>query len=593
MRTLGLLLGDEIPADGWYSLDRFVSLSPLGDLQEPPPELVDGEQAYELYNLTERADDLAMEWARDVVGTLEADVRWRRNLTYDQMDLRPLLANRLFRGYFLQRARTYLGVRHILDAEQPGQVLLFAGPGTSPFFVEAACNQLGLSPEVVHVPGPVQGRSRIPPAVRTFVQEIVTPALRHAIPARSRTHTDEPRVVFIERGVLHTEMVARAFDALRAMCPVEIAIIRYDTEKPTLVYPHARYTTMDSYQDLSSLVRLLASQMGIMTSGGLSAPWPGTLPQASLPGILRFVRQIALPSIVHMLELVRRIVEVEAPSLLVTIDETGLLGKAVATRGRSLGVPTLNIQHGIRTASAWIDDQLFDRFAAFGPDSVEAYVARGNDPAIFVTTGFSRYDRIFRRDRIKSREEVAAELGLDAGRPIVMFASQRVWDRITPVVKRETYLALLRAWRGTGAQLVIKLRYGVPDYPPPEAAQEPGWEQVVVTAEYDLYDLMNASDVVVTAYSTVGMEAVAMGVPLLIVNLTGQPDPIPYVQEGVALGVYDPDGVGQALQYLLDTGRPNEAWEQHRLAFIRRHLTSEDGRSAERVAELMREMIGC
>jgi hypothetical protein len=78
---------------------------------------------------------------------------------------------------------------------------------------------------------------------------------------------------------------------------------------------------------------------------------------------------------------------------------------------------------------------------------------------------------------------------------------------------------------------------------------------------------------------------------LLIINLTGQPDPIPFVEEGVAIGVYKTDGVDQALRSLLQADGDTHTLVQRRQEFIRRHLTSDDGRSAERLAQLMWEMM--
>jgi len=83
----------------------------------------------------------------------------------------------------------------------------------------------------------------------------------------------------------------------------------------------------------------------------------------------------------------------------------------------------------------------------------------------------------------------------------------------------------------------------------------------------------------------------ALGKSLLIINLTGQPDSIPYVQEGVALGVYQEGRTEQTILRLLNTNHPNPDWIKCRQNFIRRHLTSDDGHSAERVAQLMLGMI--
>jgi hypothetical protein len=591
MNHLYLYLDDPVSAPGILpQAEAHIALRALDG--ESATRLSDGERIYALYELTEQADELAMRWARSTCSAL-ASTSWTGLLTYQGIDLQPLLVNRLFRGFFLDRARIYLGVQRILEAESPQRVTIFSSSDTDTLFAHAACLEADVELASHRLPAPRAQRVPASSALRTFARDIAGPALKRGF-SRPRSRQQDrgiPHVVLIEREEMTTQMVAGAFEVLRAESPVAITIVRFEARHTGPAWPEAHHRDGADYQNLTTLLRLVAHEVRVMTLRNAGVHWPEPVLARAAPYILRFLRQVAVPSIVHTLQVIRRVVHIERPSLLVVVDETGLVGKAVALQGRHLGIPTLNVQHGVRTDSPWIEDQLFDRFAVFGPTTSEVFLQRGNDPSIFVPTGAPRYDRLFRRRGLKSRQQVAAELGLDASRPIVTFASQHAWGRMTPTVKRETLLALLRACRQAGVQLVVKLRHGQPDYVPVEAMRDPGWEHVKVAIEYDLYNLLNASDVVATAYSTVGMEAVALGKPLLIVNLTGQPDPIPYVEEGVALGVYQPDRVSAAMSHLLTTGQPHRDWAQRRQDFIRRHLTSDDGRSAERLAHLMREMI--
>lgn len=591
MKSINLLLGNIASIDSLQQVDNLISLSPVNHSSTQPLELLDGEQTYELYNLVEQADDLAMKWARTTYAVL-ASTPWNSLFTYRGIDLHPLIVNRLFRAFFLRQAGTYLGVRRIVEVEIPQRVAIYYTDKVDTLFAQVACLEASVECTCFHLLPKRRRGIHLPNAFHILVHDIALPALKQGFsnfcaPAHL---AGVPRILFIERGGVGSRMVVDAFDALHATSDVDITIVRFEPDVFEPEYSKAHYVNWDDYQSLATLARLLIYQMHVMAQRSVPADLKA-LPGLVVPDVLRFMRQIALPSIVHTLELAHRLIQIEQPNLLVLTDETGLLGKAIAVLGRKLDVPTLNVQHGVRVDSPWVEDQLFDHFAVFGPSTTEVFVNRGNDPAMFISTGVPRYDRLFQRRGIKSRQQVAAELGLDRNRPIVTFASQRAWGRMTPAVKRETLLALLRACQRTNMHLILKLRHGQSDYVPPEATVEPGWEQVRVIAEYDLYDLLNASDIVVTAYSTVGMEAVALGKPLLIINLTGQPDPIPYVQEGVAIGVYQADQVSQVLQHLLGTASPNPEWMQCRQKFIRRHLTSDDGRSAERVAQLMLDMM--
>ena len=62
--------------------------------------------------------------------------------------------------------------------------------------------------------------------------------------------------------------------------------------------------------------------------------------------------------------------------------------------------------------------------------------------------------------------------------------------------------------------------------------------RVIVTKDTNIYDLIDVSGAVLTDISSVALDAIIMGRPVGIVNLTGRPYPcIPYPEEYVSKGV--------------------------------------------------------
>jgi hypothetical protein len=597
VKTIGLLLDNVALPGSLPRTDLLISLLPPAQLYARSSELVDGEQVYALHKLIGQADDLAMEWARAITAAMAADSSWQHLLSHDLMDLRPLLVNRLFLGFFIQHARTYLSTRRILEIESPQQVTLYTAGGIVTEFAAAACRTLGIAPDITRLPRSErnQCRLRISPALNTLVRDIVGPSLRYALPGLPRRSTNLAHIVFLERGLIHIEMIAQALDALRKLRDVKITIVRFDPKQPAGVYPHARYIALDSYQNLSTLVRLLVFQAQVMVVHSLPQDWPESLPRSIALGAKRFAQQVALPSIVYMLEVVRRIIRVERPHLLITVDETGLLGKSVALQGRRRGVPTLNVQHGIRVDSPWLEDQLFDRLAVFGERDRELFIRRGASPMRVVATGMPRYDRLALRQDLKSRAEVAADLELDPERPIVVFASQAPIGRITSYLKAQTHLAVADAALALPeVQFVVKLHHVAQDHVPDEVQSHPGAARMVTVRHYDLYDLLNACDVMITIYSTVGLEAAILDKPILIINLSQLPDFIPYTEEGVAVTASCPEQVSVYIRRLLNDQALRQRLAAARDVFLRRYVYRADGRSADRLAQLMEQMIdGC
>ena len=71
-----------------------------------------------------------------------------------------------------------------------------------------------------------------------------------------------------------------------------------------------------------------------------------------------------------------------------------------------------------------------------------------------------------------------------------------------------------------------------------------------------------------------------MGEPLLvIVNFSGQQDPLSYVREGVAVGAYRPDEVEPAIRAAVLDPEIRARMSERRSAFLRRYATP-DGVSA-------------
>lgn len=592
MKQIRLLVDENAKFSTIGNLDgELISLS--SQKSRDHGSLVDGELTYRLFELTQEADELAMTWSRAAVKTLSSSIHWQKLLHYEGVDLRPLLVNRLFRGFFIDGARVFLSVKRLIRAEEAKRVLVYDAGSTLSRFAELACILENVTSKVIYIASMQESRKLIPGSLRTFIFDIAYPTLKNI--SRQSSNSEKSKkasnVVFIKRGELAIEMVMGALHQLAANQQLAISVVSFDFPHQVIDNISYRRKGWHDYYTLRRLVRLARYQSRVMMERTYLDNWAEVHLEFLSKPLLGFIKRVALPSITHTLGIVDEIISEEDPGLLICVDETGLLGKSIAAQGKRRLIPTLNVQHGVRSDSPWIEDQLFDRFAVFGPATREVFSTRGNHPDMFVCTGVPRYDDLFRRRGLKSRLKVAAELGLDPNRPIVVFASQRSWGHMTPTVKSQTLMALVLAWQETDSQLVVKLRSGQDDYLPAEILEVPGWESALVTTNYDLYDLLHASDLVVTAWSTVGMEAVALGKPLLIINLTGQPDHIPYVTQRIAMGVYQPEDVKPALKQLLTSEVPIPEYAENRKKFIRQHLTRDDGRSAERLADLMLSMI--
>jgi len=79
-----------------------------------------------------------------------------------------------------------------------------------------------------------------------------------------------------------------------------------------------------------------------------------------------------------------------------------------------------------------------------------------------------------------------------------------------------------------------------------------------------------------------------LGKPVVVLNLGGAPDAIDYVKEGVAVGVYSPDELGDAILKLL---RSDSTQKRHRQNYISKTIYRNDGGASKRVVELIKRII--
>lgn len=110
--------------------------------------------------------------------------------------------------------------------------------------------------------------------------------------------------------------------------------------------------------------------------------------------------------------------------------------------------------------------------------------------------------------------------------------------------------------------------------------------QVIKNA--DIYDLIVASRVCVTDYSTVGAEAVIAGKHLIVVNMTNKKFPAnDYVEMGVATGVSSMNDLNKVFDSILDGGDVSPALHSGIANFVRAYNHKNDGKAASRLVDLI------
>jgi hypothetical protein len=283
-------------------------------------------------------------------------------------------------------------------------------------------------------------------------------------------------------------------------------------------------------------------------------------------------------------ELVKEIVRTEKPDVIVTIDDRSPFGKTVNVISNSLGVPTLIVQHGIVHDQAIEGEICSDKYAVFGYAFKDILIKRGGDPDKIVVTGQPRFDILVNKKYDKKL--IYEKLNINREKGIVFFASTDLSD----TEKEMTVRGLFEAMKDfPDKQLVIKPHPSDDGEMFEDMIRELDPNAIIVYS--DLYELLHACDVLLTTWSTVGLEAILIDKPVIVINLMDIAAASTYVEKGAALEAKNAKDIKRTLKMVLYDPKTIEEMKINRKKYVMDYTYKSDGKASERVAQLIQKMI--
>ena len=355
------------------------------------------------------------------------------------------------------------------------------------------------------------------------------------------------------------------------------------------------------------------------------------------------------------MDAVRKIIKSKKPSVIVIGNYTEVTPAMFVDVGNELGIPSITLQDGayhvitattkftlrhlLRAFSLYKPQYLLKRLgdklraigdksktqndnvkpralygignctkiAVFGEFTKKMLVERGTDSSRVVVVGNPDYDRF--ADKYSARTNIRKIFGIPENKKIVLLATSdlagaRLWTYEDMEYFVKSVVSEVCNMEDDGVQLIIKIhpREIKSDYDRYLTTAQR--TKVIVTKDTNIYDLIDASGAVLTDISSVALDAIAMGKPVGIVNLTGRPYPcIPYPEEymrkGVALEMRKKEEIRRVVKRLLgDAQRPDgrgfsallKDMKKSRENFLKEQLLSIDGKSGKRAAWAIEEL---
>ena len=318
--------------------------------------------------------------------------------------------------------------------------------------------------------------------------------------------------------------------------------------------------------------------------------WDGLPLAAVYAPIFRVLLTTHVPAGAYYFWAFREILERSQPARLVILNETGYAGRGAVAAGNAVGVPTVGLQHGVIAPGhiEYIHDE--EALRATNPDACPIPVRTLLDGRYYrevlerasaypsgglVVCGAPRYDTFLGKFRAQSG--VAPEYVTLVTQPIDDLATVRSVFRV--VMESEGVRLAVRPH-----PLEDATRYG-------DCLRELGIEAPIFAHE-DLAEVLARSMAVIAPFSTAVVEANLADRPVAVLNLGGEPDYVPYVERGGAIGVRDLAELPGVIRDFVDHGLLWRRLSDSRQSFLEDFASTGAEDSASRMADAIVSLEG-
>jgi glycosyltransferase involved in cell wall biosynthesis len=208
-----------------------------------------------------------------------------------------------------------------------------------------------------------------------------------------------------------------------------------------------------------------------------------------------------------------------------------------------------------------------------------------------VVTGQPSHDVPYDVGQDAARERISQQLNLQPEVTTVVLAVQTrtglAHDQNVKLVK--TALETIRGF--PEHRLLVKF-YPRDDRPlRKRIAREKGLlDDLVFAGNVNLFDLLQACDLLVTSSPTVALEAMLFQKPVVTIDPTATGEMASYAESGASIGVTSPDELAQAIRSVLTDEPVRRKLDEGRTRFITDRLHPRDGNAARRVITLAIDM---
>ena len=272
-----------------------------------------------------------------------------------------------------------------------------------------------------------------------------------------------------------------------------------------------------------------------------------------------------------------KVIEEIKPDILVVGTDSAIAMRGHVLLAKQMGIPVLEVQHGVYLPTWWRATPYSDKIAAGGEYSKEMYMEYGAQQERIVVTGWPKFDNY-----VKSKESLVKKhrKGID-----LLFATQPIDIKLNLGIVEAIGAFITDSTR---VRLIVK---------PHPAENIKTYSQI--TKKYknvilhksseDISKLVASSDILITVSSTVAIEAALLDKSIICINTANEGSA--YVSSGIAIEVNKLEELIPAIKDALYNSEIRKKLADARKRFVYEHAYIQDGKASERVVNLIVQMM--
>jgi hypothetical protein len=272
-----------------------------------------------------------------------------------------------------------------------------------------------------------------------------------------------------------------------------------------------------------------------------------------------------------------KIIDIVKPEIVIVGDDRATRVRGHVILAKQRGILVMEVQHGMYSSSMPADFPLSDKVAAGGIYYKKVYTKYGADDEQVVITGWPKFDiykelkeKNFRKETVDilfATDSNDVKFNIDIIKTVSSFVEDipnlRLIVKPHPSENKNNYTNIIK-----------------------------NYKKVILTDNNeDINALLASSDLVMMIYSTIGIEAIILDKPLICINRMETPHESIFASSEAAIQVNNLDQLVPVIKDVLFNQAIRPKLAKARSKFVNEHAYLQDGKSSERVSDLILKMI--